>query len=181
MNESATNMKTVHAWSFVLGAIFVLCSGSADARGTPPAPCQDQTAFSNITLTVVTTVKPSYNMTWKFSEAPSVVAKYLLTDLNSNTHGIIFTEASGVVPNLLFNMTMSETNEGTQQDSAYITVTGLGKNGNLFTESSGAASFVGWRPAVDKLASNMLVWLGQGWHTNPPCRLPDGTTRTHWP
>ncbi len=140
-------------------------------------PCQDQQGFSNTTLTVVIIVKPAYNMTWKFPEAPSVLAQRILTDLNENGSGITFQEANGVVPNLYINVTVSETNDGTQQDSAYAEVTGLGKVGTLFRESSGTAPYTGWREAVDHLSTNMLNWLQNGWHTNAPCRESDGSVR----
>jgi hypothetical protein len=170
----------MRALALTAGLLAVLCAaapGTAATRQTT-YPCQDQAGFSNTTLTIVTTVTPSAGMKWSFDEAPSVVAQRILTDLNGNSHNITFKEASGVVPNLYINVTLSETNSGTQQDSAYATVTGLAKSGNLFTESSGVAPFIGWKDAVDHLATNMLVWLQNGWHTNPPCLLPDGTMRT---
>jgi hypothetical protein len=144
-------------------------------------PCDDQTGFSNTTLTLITTVKPTSGMTWTFPEAPSVVAQRVLTNLNANAKSITFKEANGVIPNLYINVTLSETNSGTQQDTAYAEVTGLAKAGTLFRENSGAAPYIGWRDAIDHLVTKMLVWFEQGWHGNPPCRLPDGSTRTHWP
>jgi hypothetical protein len=177
-------MKAKISAVLTLALIVLFCAGSADAqffgRRKPKQttwPCQDQQGFSSTTLTVVIIVKPTYNMSWKFPEAPSVVAQRILADLNENSRGITFQEANGVVPNLFINVTMSETNDGTQQDSAYAEVTGLGKSGTLFHESSGPAPFVGWRDAVDHLSSNMLGWLQNGWHTNAPCREADGSMR----
>ena len=60
----------------------------------------------------------------------------------------------GVVPNLYINVTISETNNGTQQDSASVEVTGLGKAGVLFRESSGPARYTGRRDALDHLSTN---------------------------
>lgn len=177
------SMRTTLA--FVLGLAVVGLTGiftpsAAATRGTT-WPCQDVTGFSNTTLTIVTTVNAAAGKTWTFDSAPSVIAQRLLTDLNNNSSGIVFKEANGVVPNLYFNVTLSENNSGTLQDQAYVTVTGLAKAGTLFTDNSGQGAFVGWQGAVDKLASNMLSWLEQGWHTNPPCRRPDGSIRTQWP
>jgi len=140
-------------------------------------PCQDQQGFSYTTLTVVISIKPDYAMTWKFPEAPSVVAQRLLDQLNSNNRGITFSEANGIIPNLYINVVMRETNDGTQQDSASAEVTGLAKRGVLFRESSGPAPYTGWRDAVDHLSANMLGWFQNGWHTNPPCREADGSIR----
>jgi hypothetical protein len=169
---------------FTITLLALFCAGSADAqffgkkkRKDNVWPCQDQQGFSYTTLTVVITVKPTYNMTWKFAEAPSVVAQRILADLNANGRGITFQEANGVVPNLYINVTMTETNDGTQQDSAYAEVTGLAKSGTLFRESSGPAPFTAWREAVDHLSTNMLTWLQNGWHSNPPCREADGSVR----
>jgi len=170
--------------ALAIGLMLLFCAGAADAQLFAKKkkkdnvwPCQDQVGFRYTTLTVVITVKPTYNMTWKFPEAPSVVAQRILADLNANGHGITFQEANGVVPNLFINVTMSETNDGTQQDSAYAEVTGLAKSGTLFRESSGPAPFIGWRDAVDHLSTNMRNWLENGWHTNAPCREADGSVR----
>lgn len=176
-------MKTTLA--FVLGLVVVALLGpnpaeGAARRGTTVWPCDDQTRFSNTTLTIVTTVTPAAGKVWSFDSAPSVIAARLLTDLNANPNNNTFKEASGVVPNLYLSVTMSETNAGTQQDQAWVTVTGLGKSGTLFSESSGPSPYI-WHDAIDHLATNMLTWLDQGWHTPPPCRLPDGSMRTHWP
>jgi hypothetical protein len=141
-------------------------------------PCKDQPGFANKTLTVVITVKPDSDMHWKFPEAPSVVAERILSDLNANTRNITFKEASGTLPNLYVNVTMSETNEGTRQDSARVEVTGLGKVGTLFTEKSGEAPYTNWQDAVDNLSKNMLNWLENGWSTKPPCLQPNGTLRS---
>jgi hypothetical protein len=165
-----------------LAAVAALALFAPDAAVAAPTiyPCQDVQAFSSTTLTLVTTVKPGSNSTWTFPEAPSVVAQRLLTDLNSNSASITFKEASGVIPNLYLNVTLTETNQGTQQDSAYVNVTGLAKAGTLFNESSGQAPYIGWRDAIDHLATNMLTWFQQGWHTNGTCRRPDGTIRHSW-
>jgi len=177
-------MKTTFTAFLAMALMALFCAGSADAQLFAKKkkkdniwPCQDQQGFRYTTLTVVITVKPTYNMTWKFPEAPSVVAQRILADLNANSQGITFQEANGVVPNLYINVTMSETNAGTQQDSAYSEVTGLGKSGTLFHESSGQAPYTGWRDAVDHLSTNMLTWLQNGWHTNPPCREANGSIR----
>jgi hypothetical protein len=168
-----------------MGLVVVGLAGSAPSiaasRGGTTWPCTDQTGFSYTTLTIVTTVNAAAGKTWTFDSAPNVIAQRLLTDLNNNTSSITFKEANGVVPNLYFNVTLTENNSGTLQDQAYVTVTGLAKPGTLFTENSGPGAFVGWQGAIDKLASGMLVWLQQGWHTNPPCRRPDGSMRTQWP
>ncbi len=171
--------------AFVLGLALValiapLPAGSADRRAAT-YPCGDQLGFSNTTLLIVTTVTPAAGKVWSFDSAPSVIAARILSDLNANPNNITFKEASGVVPNLYLNVTMSETNTGTQQDQAWISVTGLGKPGVLFSESSGAAPYIGWHDAIDHLVTNALVWIDQGWHTNPPCRRPDGSMRTQWP
>jgi len=151
---------------------------AADARAASKlALCADQPGFSNTTLTVVTAVTPAAGMQWKFDEAPSVVARRLLDDLNRNSRGILFTEASGSVPNLYFDVTLSETNAGTRQDSAWVNVRGLGRVGRLFGEKSGDAPYTDWRQAVDQLSSNMLSWFQNGWHAGGPCRNEDGTLR----
>lgn len=177
-------MKATLAAVLTIALLALFCPGSSSAqlfaRKKKPSnvwPCQDQQGFSYTMLTVVITVKPAYNMTWKFPEAPSVVAQRILADLNENGAGITFQEANGVVPNLYINVTISETNNGTQQDSAYAEVTGLAKSGILFRESSGQAPYTAWREAIDHLSTNMLNWLQNGWHTNPPCREADGSMR----
>lgn len=107
--------------------------GTAKANENKNVPaCKDQESFSNTTLTVVITVKPSSGMEWEFPEAPSVVAARVLRDLNQNTRNTTFKEASGVNPNLFLAVTLSETIEGTQRDTADVEVTGLGKAGILF-------------------------------------------------
>lgn len=176
-------MKTRAAFALGLALIGLACPIPAGAapRGGTTWPCTDQTGFADTTLTIVTTVTAAAGKTWTFDSAPSVIAQRLLTDLNKNTADITFKEANGVVPNLYFNLTLSENNSGTLQDQAFVTVTGLGKAGTLFTDNSGEGAFVGWQGAVDKLATNMLSWLEQGWHTTPPCRRPDGSIRTQWP
>jgi hypothetical protein len=177
-------MKATFAAVLTIALLALCCAGPSGAqlfskkrKQSNVWPCQDQQGFNYTTLTVVITVKPAYNMTWKFPEAPSVVAERNLADLNANGAGITFQEANGVVPNLYINVTISETNNGTQQDSAYVEVTGLGKSGILFRETSGQAPYTGWREAVDHLSTNMLNWLQNGWHTNPPCREADGSVR----
>jgi hypothetical protein len=164
---------------FVATLCLVLGLWAADdaQAATRVWPCQDQDGFSNITLTVVNTIKPAYGFTWSFSDAPSIVSDRLLADLNENSRGIIFKEANGVVPNLLINVMMTETNNGTRQDSAYSDVSGLGKAGTLFHETSGQAPYTTWRDAIDHLATRMLNWFQNGWQTNPPCRLPNGSMR----
>jgi hypothetical protein len=174
-------MRTIALGLAIVALSASLGSAAYGAGRQQAAPCSDQLGFSNTSLTIVTTVKPAASMTWTFDDAPSVVAKQLLSDLNGNTNGIVFKEADGVIPNLYFYVTLSETNSGTQQDTAYVSVTGLAKPGTLFSETSGPAPFIGWRSAIDHLATNMLVWLHGGWHTNPPCRRPDGSMRTQWP
>ena len=177
-------MKATFAALLTIAFLGLFCAAPADAqlfsrkkKQDNVWPCQDQQGFSYTTLTVVITVKPAYNMTWKFPEAPSVVAQRILAGLNGNATGITFQEANGVIPNLYINVTMSETNNGTQQDSAYVEVTGLGKVGTLFRESSGPAPYTGWQDAVDHLSANMRVWFQNGWRTNPPCREADGSVR----
>jgi len=168
---------------FLVAGLIVLglCGTGSAVSGATIYPCKDHLGFSNTTLLIVTTVKPVSGMTWSFPEAPSVVAQRILTDLNANTAAIVFKEANGVVPNLFFNVTVSETNSGTQQDSAYVVVTGLALPGTLFNEGSGPAPFIGWRDAVDHLSTNMLSWFYNGWHGSHPCRLPDGSLRKSWP
>jgi hypothetical protein len=116
-------------------------------------------------------------MQWKFPEAPSVVAARILQDLNQNKLNITFKEASGVTPNLYLTVTLSETNEGTRRDTANVEVTGLGKAGILFRESSGETPFTGAIDAIDKLSANMLGWFESGWRTKSPCLQSDGTVR----
>ncbi len=177
-------MKSTFAAVLTIALLALFCANPADAqlfsrkkKQDNVWPCQDQQGFSYTTLTVVITVKPNYNMTWKFPEAPSVVAQRILADLNGNGSGITFQEANGVVPNLFITVTLSETNNGTQQDSAYSEVTGLGKVGVLFRENSGPAPYTSWRDAVDHVSTNMLTWFQNGWHTNAPCRESDGSIR----
>jgi hypothetical protein len=164
----------------LLAVLSAPAPGIAAAR-QPIYGCIDHHGFSNTTLLIVTTVSPAGGMTWSFPEAPSVVAQRLLTGLNNNSFGVVFKEANGVVPNLFFNVTLSETNAGTQQDTAYVTTTGLALPGVLWRESSGPAPYIGWKDAIDHLSSNMLSWLQNGWHGSHPCRLPDGTLRQSWP
>ena len=136
--------------------------------------CRDHDGYSNATITVVITVKPAANQTWKFPEAPSTVADRILTDLNTNNHGITFKEASGALPNYRLDVTISETAQGTQQDSGWVEVTGTDTE---FSESSGTAPYVGWREAVDHLSTNMLKGFEVAWHTLNTCVRPDGTVR----
>jgi hypothetical protein len=167
--------------ALLCAALSLLAVAPAGAASSPVGPCKDRTGFANTTLTLVMTVKPVANMSWKFPEAPSVVSTRILTGLNTNDRGIVFKEANGVIPNLYFTVTMSETNEGTQQDQAWVEVTGLALPGVLFRESSGSAPYIGWRDAIDHLVTNVLVWFQNGWHTTSPCRLPDGTIRKSYP
>jgi hypothetical protein len=175
-------MKTTLAAVLALAVVALIGpTPAASATKRTLYPCQDQTGFSSTTLTIVTSVKPSYNQTWVFAEAPSVVATRILANLNNNSANVTFKEANGVVPNLYINVTLTESNSGTQQDSAYAAVTGLAKPGTLFNATSGNAPYIGWKDAVDHLSTDMLEWLTGGWHSNPPCRRPDGSTRTQWP
>src|SRR5208282_43470 len=143
-------MKATFFAVLSIAVLVLFCAVPADAqlfkrkKQDNVWPCQDQQGLSYTTLTVVITVKPNYNMTWKFQEA------------------------NGVVPNLYITVTLSETNNGTQQDSAYSEVTGLGKVGVLFRENSGPAPYTSWRDAVDHVSTNMLNWFQNGWHTNAP-------------
>lgn len=157
-----------------------LCAVSAALAGWPAdaaaqagqgryPQCDSQPGFSNTTLTLVTTAKVAANLQWTRSESPSVVARGLLRGLNQNTRNITFREASGVTPNLFFALTLGGTLEGTTQATAYIVVTGLGKSGTLFTESSGPAPFATFEAAMDRLSANMLTWFENGWSTMPPC------------
>ena len=136
--------------------------------------CNDHAGYSNTTLTVVITVKPAPNQTWKFPEAPATVADRILTGLNNNKRGITFKEASGELPNLRIDVIMSETNEGTQQDSASVQVSSADFS---FNENSGTAPYVGWQNAVDHLSNNMVEWFEGGYHTSGTCVRPDGTVR----
>ena len=171
---------------FVIALAAVLLLGGsttnaqAAARTKTIYPCKDHLPFYNTTLTIVTTVKAPYNTTWAFPEAPSVLAQRLLTGLNNNSKSITFKEANGVIPNLYINVLLTETNTGTQQDRASVESPACAP-GTLFTDTSGPAPYIGWRDAIDHLATNMIVWFEGGWHTEPPCRLPDGGMRTHWP
>lgn len=139
-------------------------------------PCEMVGSVAGSTLNIVTTVKPEAGKTWKFPEAPSVVAARLLQALNKNTRNIVFTEANGVTPNYYFNVIVTESSEGTRRASASVEVTGLGKPGILFRESSGAAPFTGVGYAIDQLGLNMQKWFENGWTKNrPPCTLTDGS------
>ncbi|MDQ3820713.1 MAG: hypothetical protein M3362_23930 [Acidobacteriota bacterium] len=138
-------------------------------------PCDVQQRFHDTTLTVVITVKPASGLEWTFPEAASNVAQRILADLNDNKQNITFKEASGVAPNLYINVTVSETSEGTKQDSATAEVTRLGKPYTLFTASSGEAPFVGLREAIDHLSTNMLRWLEGGWHRPATCVTENGS------
>lgn len=176
-------MKAVSAVVLAVATLFCAVQpahaqlfGKKRNRNNNLVACYDQQGFSYTTLTVVISVKPTYNMQWKFPEAPSVVAERLLNQLNANSSGITFREANGVVPNLYINVTMSETNDGTQQDSAYVEVTGLGRAGTQFRDSSGVAPYTSWRDAIDHLSTKMLSWFTGGWH-NTNCRMPDGSVR----
>lgn len=144
---------------------------SLPARAASYPPCNDSNGYANTTLLVVFTVKPVAGTQWTFSEAPSVVAQRLLTDLNANESAITFKEANGVVPNLRFDVTFSETNAGTRQDTASVyTTEPLG----FWVTQSGDAPYITWQDAIDHLASNMLVFLRNGWVGARPCTLPDG-------
>jgi len=138
--------------------------------------CNEQNKFANTVLNVTITVKPGVDMAWKFDEAPSVIANRIVEGLNKNGSNIKFQEASGVTPNLFLKVTAVETNEGTRQDSFYVEVTGMGKSGILFRESSGKAPFTDWVQAVDKLTVNMNIWFENGW-SNLPCVGADGFLR----
>ena len=159
---------------------------TARSAGSTNIPqCHDYLGFHDELLKVLITVKPTYNMQWKFDEAPSVVAEELLADLNSNSRRIKFTEASGELPHFYINVIMTETNEGTRQDSATVEVRGVPVYGGgtqtsvtLFSERSGESPFTSWRDAINHLGTNMLKWFEGGWHSNPPCIRPNGSVRT---
>ncbi|PYS21323.1 MAG: hypothetical protein DMF72_17700 [Acidobacteria bacterium] len=149
-------------------------TGRSNQKSNIP-PCDLlQQPFHDTALTVVITVKPASGLQWTFPEAPSHVAQRILADLNANQRNITFKEASGVVPNLYINVTVSEISEGTKQDTANAEVTGLGKAGTLFSASSGQAPFVGLAEAIDHLSTNMLTWFEGGWHRPGPCVAPNG-------
>jgi hypothetical protein len=178
--------------SFVVAV--VLCAGPAvGARRPPPAPgpppqCLDHDPIRYVPVTVITTVQPAANYKWSFSDAPAVLAQYLLKDLNNNALGITFSEASGAAPNFRFNVTMLETNQGTQQDTASLVVWGppnmnygSGPSVQLWLENSGPSPYVGWRSAIDALAVRMLGWFQNGWKSPGRCTLPNGLIREHYP
>ena len=147
--------------------------------------CHDYPAFHDIILKVVISVKPAPNHTWRSEQIPSLIAGQILNDLNDNKRKITFEEASGELPNFLLNVVMTETNEGTRQDTATVEVKGPPIWGNagrqdeitLFSESSGDSSYINGTEAVYHLSLNLLKWFEGGWHTNPPCLQPDGSVR----
>lgn len=157
-------------FSLCLVALALMGARDAAAQSGRYPRCDTQPGFSNTTLTVVTTVKLGSNLKWRVpEEGPAYYAREILEQLNLNTRNITFREASGVTPNLFFNITFSGSVEGTTQATAYVEVTGLGKPGTLFTESSGSAPFNSGDAALDRLAANMLTWFQNGWSTRPPC------------
>jgi hypothetical protein len=177
-DECTTNLR-IYSGRFSIADLPKNSSASAGrkVKGKFP-PCDEQPGFSNTTLTVVTIVKPESGKTWNFPEAPSVLAAQLLQGLNQNTRNITFKEASGVTPNLYFNITLSESIEGTRRYQAYVEVTGLGKVGMLFRESSGENPFTNAHDAINKLSASMLKWFENGWSKKPPCIQADGSVRT---
>lgn len=148
--------------------------------------CHDYPAFHDIILNVVISVKPAPNHTWRSEQIPSLIAGQVLNDLNDNKRNIIFKEASGELPNFLLNVVVTETNEGTRQDTATVEVKGppiWGMAGRqdeitLFTETSGESPYISGTDAVYHLSINLLKWFEGGWHTNPPCLQPDGNVRS---
>jgi hypothetical protein len=150
-------------------------------------------------VTLVITVKPAAGMEWKFPEAPSVVADRILDGLKQNsqwkakdnwTHNIDFKEASGTEPSFRINVTVSETNEGTRQDSMEAVVEGpkhyqafacgtaqfeqCNEFIRQFSERSGDFAFTNWRDAADELSKRLVIWFRSGWIREPPCWEFDG-------
>jgi len=147
------------------------------ARSNSKIPPCDllQPPFHDTVLTVVTTVKPAANYEWTMDDEPAFFAGALLDYLNQHTtKNIRFKEANGVTPNLYFQVTMFQSNEGTQQNRASVEVTGLGKEGVLFTATSGQSPFTNMRDAFNRTGQKMLTWFEGGWHRPGPCRAPNG-------
>lgn len=163
---------------FVVAAA-VAAAGSAakkPAETTPTRECQDQLTLAGSSLTVVITVNAAYGKEWIYHDAPGMVAQELLANLNALGQ-IYYSEASGENPNLYINLTVNQESAGTEQDSAWASVTGLGFSGELFSVNSGAAPYTSVVEAISAVASNINSWLVSGWSTTSECRQPDGTIR----
>jgi hypothetical protein len=100
----------------------------------------------------------------------------LLEDLNALGQ-VSYSEASGQVPNVYINVTVSQENNGTEQDSAWASVTGLGFSGELFNASSGSAPYTNMPDMLWALATDINSWFVGGWTTTGECRMADGTIR----
>jgi hypothetical protein len=153
------------------------CIAGKDTRPWPLASpteqatlprCNEHDGFANETVTVVIDVYPGSGMSWLFDEAPAEVAHVLLYQLNQNTSGIQFTEASGVEPMITLSVTVTQTIEGTERDTAEAQVNGLGE-GYLFSMTSGDSAYTSWEDAVAALSRNLLGYFVDGWHNARPC------------
>lgn len=136
-------------------------------RSTLP-PCDEHGPYTNRTFKVVIDVTPGGGMAWTFDEAPAEVAHDFLYDLNQNGSGLVFEEANGVDPDLRFSVTLTQTIEGTERDTASVWAHGLGE-GDLFTLTSGDAAFTSWHDAIAALAGNVGGFFSDGWHNKRPC------------
>ena len=140
------------------------------------APCNDHAGFSNTTLNVLITIKPGGDKKWTFSEAPELVARRVLLDLNGNSKNIVFKEANGVKSDFDFSVILTESVDGTPRYSANATLT-YGAQNMSFSENSGSYTFTTWGDAIDNLSGKMLSWITLGWRSDPPCTQSDGTVR----
>jgi hypothetical protein len=139
-------------------------------------PCDEQAGFRDKTFPVVIRVIPPDDKTWKYPEAPAVVADRFLETLNKNRNNV-FTEADGVVPKFRMQVTLSDSTEGTRQISAVAVIRGLGQSDDLFSVTSGEAEFTSWTGAIDSLAKEVARWIAGGWTNKTPCVRRDGTLR----
>jgi hypothetical protein len=188
-----------------LATMSAMCSIAA-AQDDKLRPCEYKSQRLN-TLRVVIKVKPVEGTEWKFPEAPEVVARRLLDDLNKNANWIEkdngipsktwikFEEASGQQPDFIINVVVTETYEGTRQDSLEAAVEGprnpywaLVPNKPSWKEfvwqltvKSGDFAFVKLTDAIDALSRNLAYSFRQGWTFKPPCWDHEGIeVGKHW-
>jgi hypothetical protein len=150
---------------------------SSDAAGSRYAnapACQDQASLAGQSLSVVIRVSPVAGKAWTFDEGANILAGKLLTAVN--TGGLEISEANGVAPNLIFDVTIDQSMAGTEQDAAWVDV----KNGSgtlLFHETTGSAAFTSMDATLGALGARIAGWLVNGWHAKGPCRQDDGSMR----
>ncbi len=136
--------------------------------------CAPHGPYANQALTAVINVRTPDNKQWIDDLAPVELAQRILGALNQNVVGLVFTEASGVVPQVVVEVTFDETLSGTPRYSGTASVSGFGEAGVLFSVASGEAPYTQADAAIDQLSANVRTFFVEGWHHPLPCRMIDG-------